>query len=216
MSVATRVCFVRHGETAWNAAQRIQGHKDLPLNESGLEQALGVGQYFKKMTVAALYCSDLQRAQQTAGPIAVALNLPPVLLPALRERNFGRFEGMTYGEVFSASEDNARALKERHPDYVLPGGGESLNQHLQRTLECIEQLVDAHPGQTIVVVTHGGVLDLIYRRARGLPLESARDFPIPNTGINWLSICGTQWTVESWAETAHLGERGAIDLVGSI
>lgn len=211
---AMRLCLVRHGETAWNAEQRMQGHKDLPLSPEGLEQAEQAGRLFVDIKAAALYSSDLQRAWQTAQPIAAALGLPITHLTALRERNYGRCEGMIRNEVAARYPDDATALRERTPDYVL-SGGESLNQHRQRIEECINALAEKHAGETVVVVTHGGVLDLIYRRATDTPIEKPRDFPIPNTGICWLNIAGDNWQIEQWADTAHLGERGAIEVTAN-
>ena len=207
--IPMRLCLVRHGETAWNAEQRMQGHKDLPLSPAGLTQAEQAAQQFRELEVAAIYSSDLQRAYQTATPIAATLGQSITRLTALRERNYGRCEGMIRNEVASRYADDARALRERQPDYVLPEG-ESLRQHQQRIEHCINELAQKHPGQTVVVVTHGGVLDLIYRRATGTPLEKPRDFPIPNTGICWLSVTKDDWRIEQWATTVHLGERGAI------
>jgi len=211
---AMRLCLVRHGETAWNAEQRMQGHKDLPLSPEGLEQAEQAGRLFVGLKAAALYSSDLQRAWQTAQPIAAALGLPITRLAALRERNYGRCEGMIRHEVAARYPDDATALRERTPDYVL-SGGESLNQHRRRIEDCINALAEKHAGETVVVVTHGGVLDLIYRRATGTPIEKPRDFPIPNTGICWLNIARDDWQIEQWADTAHLGERGAIEVTAN-
>ena len=204
MSETTRICFVRHGETDWNIEQRLQEPLDLLLIADGDAQAIAAGPHFSGLPPVALYCSDLLRARQTAQPIAQALHLPMILLPALRERNFGRCEGMTFEEIAASNADDARAIESRDPDYAAPGGGESRRQHEKRILDCIDQLVGNHPGQTIVVVTHGGVLDVIYRRVLGLPSDAPRDYPIPNTGINWVAISGEQWVIESWGETAHL------------
>ena len=214
MNQTTRFCFVRHGETDWNAAQRMQGHKDLPLNADGLAQAEEAGRYFIGKPVAALYSSDLLRAQQTAKPIGEALKLPVILLPELRERNYGRCEGMIRSEVVTLYPEDARALRERHPDYVL-AGGESLHQHQRRVQECVDRLAREHAGQTVVVVTHGGVLDLIYHRASGMALEKRRDFLIPNTGINWINICDEHWSIVQWADTSHLVAREAIEVTAN-
>ena len=211
-SPITHLCFVRHGETDWNTELRMQGHRDLPLNAQGLEQAEQAGRYFSGKPFVAIYCSDLLRAQQTAKPIAMALKLPVTLCTALRERNFGRCEGLIFSEVARQYEEDAHALKSRDPDYVLPGG-ESLYQHQQRVLDCVNQLARDHAGQSIVVVTHGGVLDLVYRRASGMALEKPRDFRIPNTGINWIAIRDGEWSIEQWANTTHLGNHQAIDLI---
>ncbi len=204
MSNMTRICFVRHGETDWNIELRMQGHIDLALDATGEAQAVAVGRHFLGAQADALYSSDLGRARQTAQPIADALQLPLILLPALRERNFGRCEGMTFEEIAARNAEDARAIVSRDPDYAAPGGGESRRQHVTRVLECVDNLVNDHPGQTIVVVTHGGVLDVIYRHVRGLPPDAPRDYPIPNAGINWVTIDGEQWEIERWGETAHL------------
>ena len=205
MRQTTRICFVRHGETDWNIEQRMQGHRDLALNATGEAQAAAAGRYFVGRQADALYSSDLLRARQTAQPIAQALGLALTLLPALRERHFGRCEGLTYDEVAARYADDARAIESRDPDYCAPQGGESRRQHEARVLGCVARLLGDHRGQTIVVVTHGGVLDVIYRRALGLPSNAPRDYAIPNAGINWLTIDGEQWQIERWGETVHLG-----------
>ena len=181
----------------------MQGHIDLVLNATGEAQARAVGRCFLGVQAVALYSSDLLRARQTAQFVAEALRLPVILRPELRERNFGRCEGLTFEEIVEKFPDDARAIQQRDPDYVSPGG-ESRRQHHARILDCIGDLVGEHPGQTIVIVTHGGVLDVIYRRVRGLPPDAPRDYPIPNAGINWVAVDGEQWLIESWGETVHL------------
>ena len=202
MRLTTRICFVRHGETDWNIEQRMQGHIDLALNATGLAQATAVGRHFLTVPADALYSSDLLRARQTAQPIAQALDLPLIVLPALRERHFGRCEGLTFSEIAARYADDAQAIECRDPDYAAPQGGESRRQHEARVLDCVARLLDDHCGQRLVVVTHGGVLDVIYRRALGLPPDAPRDYPIPNAGINWLAIDGEQWSIERWGEMA--------------
>ena len=200
----TRICFVRHGETDWNIELRLQGHIDLALNAQGKLQASAAASRFSGCQAVALYSSDLLRARQTAGPIAEVLKIPMTLLPALRERHFGRCEGLTLEEIFIRYEEDARAIERQDADYAFPGQGESRRQHQQRILDCVDRLVAAHPGQTIVVVTHGGVLDVIYRKARNLPLEAPRDYPIPNAGLNWIVIDKGVWTIECWGDASHL------------
>ena len=204
MGLMTRICLVRHGETDWNVEARLQGQIDLALNARGEAQAAAVGRHFAAQRADALYSSDLQRARQTAQPIAQALGLTPTLVRELRERSFGRCEGLTLAEIEARYADDARAIAARDPDYAAPGGGESRRQHAARVYASLAQLAARHAGKTIVVVTHGGVLDVIYRRASGLPLDAPRNCPLPNAGINWLAIASERWTVESWGGTAHL------------
>jgi len=142
------------------------------------------------------------------------LKLPAILLPELRERNYGRCEGMIRHEVATRYPEDALALRERHADYVLPDG-ESLRQHQKRILDCVNRLTREHAGKTLVVITHGGVLDLLYRRASGMTLEQPRNFDIPNTGINWISVCDEQWSIECWADTSHLASRAPIEVTAN-
>ena len=204
-AAVTQFCFVRHGETDWNVELRMQGQIDLALNARGEAQALAVGRYFAGRTADALYSSDLLRARQTAEPAASALRLPMVLMPELRERHFGRCEGLTFAEIEARYVDDAAAIVSRDPFYVSPGG-ESRRQHETRILACIASLIERHPGQKLVVVTHGGVLDVIYRYVHGLPSDAPRDYPIPNAGINWLAISNTRWAIEAWGEVKHLAD----------
>ena len=203
MEQVTRICLVRHGETDWNVELRMQGQIDIALNARGQAQATAIGRHFEGRRADALYSSDLVRARQTAQPVAQSLGLSAVLLPELRERHFGRCEGLTFAEIEARLPEDARAIASRDPDYVSPGG-ESRRQHVTRVLTCVGALVERHRGQTVVVVTHGGVLDVVYRRVHGLPPEAPRDYPIPNAGINWLSIAGDAWSIDRWGETAHL------------
>ncbi len=201
---AVELILVRHGETEWNHLRRIQGQIDVPLNAIGLRQAQAAAARLAPMGIDALYTSDLARASQTAAPIASACGIVGVPDTRLRERHFGRCEGLTYEEVAARYADDARAINTRDPDYCAPQGGESRRQHEARVLGCVARLLGDHRGQTIVVVTHGGVLDVIYRRALGLPSNAPRDYAIPNAGINWLTIDSEQWQIERWGETAHL------------
>ena len=200
---SSRFCFVRHGETDWNVEMRMQGQIDLALNTKGEAQALAVGRYFSGRQASVLYSSDLLRARQTSQPAADTLRLPMNLLPELRERHFGRCEGLTFEEIELRYPEDAAAIISRDPDYISPGG-ESRHQHENRILDCVGRLVSAHPDQTVIVVTHGGVLDVVYRHVNGLSADAPRDYPIPNAGINWVTISAAGWSIEAWAEVSHL------------
>ena len=208
----TRFCFVRHGETPWNAERRIQGHTDIGLDPEGVQQAALAGRWLANggPRPLHLYSSDLLRARLTAEPLAAALGLPIRFVPALRERRYGLFEGLTYDEARARYPDDYAAFEHRQPDYAFPQGGESLRTFFARVTGALQALHAAHPGETVAVVTHGGVLDIINRFVRGNPLELPRDFHIPNTGLNWVLASSAGWRIESWAETRHL-DHGALD-----
>jgi probable phosphoglycerate mutase len=205
---ATTLCIVRHGETAWNAERRVQGQLDIPLNLIGLAQAQAVGAALAGERFSAIYSSDLSRAHQTAAPAAHALRLEVALDERLRERHYGVFETLTYAECETRyPEDFARFLA-REPEFDFRTG-ESLRAFAERSLRCVADLAARHAGENVLVFTHGGVLDKLFRRATGRLLSTQRDFRIPNAGINRIAIEGGEWRVLTWADCAHL--KGALD-----
>ena len=205
----TRICLVRHGETEWNMERRIQGQIDVELNATGLNQAAAAGSWLRTAGITALYSSDLRRAWATARVIGAALGLIPVAVPELRERRYGIFEGLTYDEARARFPDGYAAFARRDADYSFDGG-ESLRQMAARVTGKLEEIATAHPGRNVAVVLHGGVLDIVNHFVRGNPLETPRDFLIPNAGISWITAVDGVWTMESWGETGHL-EPGALD-----
>lgn len=208
-NTATRLCLVRHGETEWNAARRIQGQIDIGLNEVGCQQARAAGAWLKGAGIVALYSSDLKRAWHTAEAIGEALGLLPVAVPAMRERRYGVFEGLTYDEARARYPDGYAAFEGRNAEYAFETG-ESLAEMFDRVTTALKAIAAAHPGGDVVVVLHGGVLDVINRFVRGSSLEAPRDFLIPNAGMNWISTVDGVWQLESWAQTDHLAP-GALD-----
>lgn len=208
-SPPTRICLVRHGETEWNAERRIQGQIDIGLNEAGLRQAAAVGRWLMSAGITALYASDLKRAWTTAQAIGAALGLAPIAAAELRERRYGIFEGLTYAEAQARHPAGYAAFEGRNADYDFENG-ESLQVMFARVTGKLKAIAAAHAGQNVVVVLHGGVLDIVNRFVRGNSLETPRDFLIPNAGINWIAVADGRWHIESWAETAHL-EPGALD-----
>ncbi len=199
----THLCLVRHGETAWNAERRLQGHTDVPLNEVGLAQAEATAARLAAHRFDAIYSSDLERARQTAEASARRLGLEPVYLPALRERHFGRFQGLTYEQARERFPAAYEQFEARAPQQDFETG-ESLEAFAERIRTAVAELAARHAGQRILVVAHGGVLDTVNRMVRGLPLQPARDFVIPNAALNWISHEGGRWQIEAWAQQTHL------------
>jgi probable phosphoglycerate mutase len=203
-----RNCLVRHGETAWNVERRLQGHIDVPLNARGLSQAEATARSLARAgeRFAALYSSDLQRARQTAEAVARAHRLPATHDARLRERHYGLFQGLTFDEAARHHPESYRRFKARDPGFALDGGGESLNGLAARVHAALAEIAGRHAGETVVVVTHGGVLDIAHRLATGKPLEDARDFAIPNAALNWIERSAGRWRLVSWAEEGHLAD----------
>jgi len=204
---ATRILAIRHGETAWNKDTRIQGQIDIPLNETGHWQAERAGAALRDEPVSAIYSSDLSRALQTAQAIARALGLPVSTHAGLRERCFGEFEGRTWAELEEGEPAHALQWRRRVPDYA-PTGGESLLQLQERVMGTFHTLASQHPGEQIVVVAHGGVLDILYRAATQLDLQAPRSWLISNAAINRLLWTPESLTLVGWADTQHLEQAG--------
>jgi len=206
--MSTRICFIRHGETDWNVEKRIQGQIDIPLNETGRAQALAMAFSAAHHNFDAIYSSDLMRARNTANMLAARRGLDVKILPPLRERHFGIFQGLTAAEgKVSQPEAHARYLA-RDPDYDFETG-ESMASLAKRVEAAVQEMTQHHAGHTIAAVTHGGVLDILYRKATGKPLHKPRDFNIPNCALNWFHFDGhgsDGWHLEAWDDHHYLAK----------
>lgn len=200
---ATRIIAVRHGETAWNRETRIQGHTDIPLNPHGEWQAAQLGQALQEETFAACYASDLSRASATAQAVAERHGLPVHIHTGLRERCFGAFEGHTWKALETNFPIETMAWRKRVPDFA-PAGGESLRQLETRVVATVTELASRHPGEQILVVAHGGVLDILYRAATRLDLQAPRSWELTNTAVNRLLWSPEGLSLVGWADTQHL------------
>jgi len=206
MHEATHITAVRHGETAWNAASRLQGQLDIDLNERGLWQAQRAGVALADSGITTIYCSDLRRAHHTALAIAQHSGIAPETLrlePGLRERSFGSFQGLTYTEVGALHPEEALRWKQRDPDWAPPGG-ESPSAVYQRVCATLHTIAARHPGEHIALVSHGGVLDMLYRLATGQSVSAARTWELGNCAINRLLYTPDALTLVGWADTQHL------------
>jgi len=199
----TTIVLVRHGETAWNRERRMQGHTDTPLSATGRAQAAALARRLSDFALAALYSSDLQRAWDTAAAIAGRTGHDVVTDPRLRERRFGIFEGLTYEEIGARHPAEFARFQSRDPDYVIPGG-ESARHFWGRSLACLAEIAARHPGTEVAVVTHGLVLDALYRAAHALPHDAPRPAPLLNASLNVFAYRGGEWRMESWGDIAHL------------
>jgi 2,3-bisphosphoglycerate-dependent phosphoglycerate mutase len=179
----------------------MQGHLDSPLTAQGEEQAQAVGDALKHEKFTALYCSDLGRAQQTARYIRSDIEL--ALDKRLRERNLGIFQGLTSEEAQERHPDEFLQFRSRTPDHVVPNG-ESRRELQRRTVNALGDIGRAHLGQSVVVVSHGGVLDVIYRHARALALDAPREHELHNASLNYLTWSHQGLVIENWGVTAHL------------
>ena len=203
MTEPTRIIAIRHGETAWNADTRIQGHLDIPLNEQGRRQAHRLGHALHDEPIAAIYASDLSRARETAQYVARAVAKDVIEDKGLRERCFGDFEGKTFAEIEVLLPEQSLRWRKRDPEFT-PTGGESLLALRKRVLDAAERLAAKHAGELIVLVGHGGVMDVLYRAATRLDIQAPRSWALGNAAINRLLWTPEGFTLVGWADTNHL------------
>jgi probable phosphoglycerate mutase len=197
---------VRHGETLWNQQGRMQGQHDSPLTPTGLNQAKQLARRLAQVEFAALYSSDLGRAHQTARCIADETGHEIIAQHGLRERSFGIFEGLTNAEIRMRHPEDYELFAKRIPHYVMPGG-ESAAQFMARAIATLDFIAESHAGQKVVVVSHGLVLDALYRKATDMPLEIPRGFPLLNCSVNTFRRTREAWVVLDVCDVAHLSEE---------
>lgn len=206
MFEATHIVALRHGQTAFNAARRLQGHLDVGLDPTGRWQAARLGAALADAGLAAVHSSDLVRARDTAlavAAVATSGGLPVFTHADLRERHFGVLEGLGHAEIEQRFPDDARRWRQREPGFG-PGGGESLEVFSARCLAAFKRLAEAHPGQAIAIVAHGGVIDCLYRAANGVGLQAPRTWQLANAAINRLLYTGEGFRVVGWDDRRHL------------
>lgn len=201
----TRLILIRHGETVWNRERRMQGQQDSPLSELGMWQARQLARRLAQEPFAALYSSDLGRAHETAKCVADVAGRAILMDAGLRERHFGVFEGLTSFEIECSYPKEHLRFRSRDPEYVVPGG-ESAREFRDRCLRCLDLIARRHAGDTVAVVTHGLVLDMVYRAAQGIALTEPRTYPLLNASLNVFARIGDGWRAESWGDVAHLAD----------
>jgi probable phosphoglycerate mutase len=205
----TRILAIRHGETAWNVDTRIQGQLDIGLNAMGRWQAARVGQALRDEPINAIYSSDMARAFETAQTIAHQHAHIPVLrvVPdtGLRERHFGHFQGKTWAEIENQWPEDAKRWRARDPDWS-PLDGESLTVLRQRIASCVEALASQHVGEQIVLVAHGGVMDVLYRLATNQSTQAPRTWHLGNAAINRLLWTPQGLSLVGWGDVSHFDE----------
>ena len=200
---ATRIIAIRHGETAWNVDSRLQGHLDIPLNDVGLWQARQAALALADEPIDAIYSSDLQRAWVTARAIAETTQAPLTAHQGLRERSFGVLQGHTFEELEAKEPEQAYRWRKRDPAFA-PEGGESLIALRERITATTHALASQHVGGQIVLVAHGGVLDVLYRAATRQDIQAPRTWQLGNAAINRLLWTSDGLSLVGWADTQHL------------
>jgi probable phosphoglycerate mutase len=179
-----RIYLARHGQTDWNAQQRMQGRLDVPLNDKGREQAHLLVERMRGVALAHIYCSSLSRSRETAQ--IVAGGRPVESLPGLDEQAYGKFQG----KVLDGSDTELQKEFDRRrsdPDDALDGG-ESANQHLARVKATLEMIRETNPSGQILIVGHGGTNAQVLRALFDLTYEQSREIHQDNDELYLIDI----------------------------
>jgi probable phosphoglycerate mutase len=205
-SEPTVLFLVRHGEAESNRDGRFGGWTSSPLTEVGRQQALRTAGEVQRRQPTVLITSDLERARQTAAPIAGLLGLEPVFEPGLRERTLGVFDGLSFAEAEAQYPELWKRLAARDPTAV-PEGGESAGDVYGRVSRAIQKLIVDHAGQRIVVVSHGLAMFHAFTFVCGLGVPH-NDLPVfmlvDNGSISQFENRGPRWRIRSINDIAHL------------
>ena len=207
----TELILIRHGETDWNRELRFQGHINVPLNATGHEQARRLADRIAadRPVVHHLVCSDLIRTQQTAQPSLEVLfpqaHIETLTDSSLREQSFGVVDGLRVDDIKVDHADAWAQWLRFEADYGMPGG-ETTRQFHTRVMDAVRRIAQQYNGQTVMVVTHGGVLDMVWRTAQGIGLDGPRQSDIPNAGFNRVRVQGDAVELLQWADVRHLAD----------
>lgn len=193
-----RILLIRHGQTDWNLAGKMQGLADIPLNATGLAQADALARRLAAWPIDAIYSSDLKRAFGTAEQVAAAVGISAEPEPLWRERDMGKFAGMTH--------DALEALyPNRNDRYAQPDGGERPQQVLDRALAGYEKILGRHTSGTVAIFSHGSIIAVFIAHLLGIPIDQNRRFSVgSNTGISIIDVKNGVTRLHSLNDSAHL------------
>jgi len=200
----TRIILIRHGQTAWNKVERIRGQVEIPLDETGLVQAEATARrVVAEWQPLAVYCSPLQRAVQTAQPIARRLGLGIQPVPGLNDMDFGQWQGLSPEEVKARWPDLARAWL-RAPHTVTFPGGESLDQVKERSMAALHQIIARHAEEEVAIVGHTVVNRVLLCAVLGLDNSNYWRIGQETCAINVFKWRKGIFFIESINDTCHL------------
>jgi probable phosphoglycerate mutase len=201
-NMCTLVYLIRHGETHWNTEKRLQGQLNSPLTGEGIRQATLLAGRLSSVQFDAVYTSDLERAQQTAKIITSQADTVAMTLDdRIRERHFGCFQGLTWEEITKKFPEEAAKELTGNPMNRIPGG-ENKQQLLARALSFFKDIALRHPHQKILVVSHGGILNVWTRHVLHIPLDAPRRFHLYNTAINIFEFSNEHWCLKTLGVTS--------------
>lgn len=202
-SEGTRVILVRHGQTEWNAAHRVQGQTDIPLDALGRWQAERLAGRLSGERIDAVHTSDLSRARETARPIAAERGLTVHEWSELREMRYGPWEGLTVGEIEASYPEEYLVWRRDRLRFRLDGI-ETLEALRDRALVAGRQILAAHDGQTITIVGHGGTSRALLCALLGWPVAVSLQLRMDNVSVSRLEYTARGPVLVLYNDISHL------------
>lgn len=200
--MATTLYLIRHGETEGSDTKRYKGSIDVPLSERGIAQMRNVSVFIKSSKLSAVYCSPLLRALKSAEIIAEPHGLNPLIMPDLRERSFGVWEGMSFDEIKKQYPDEFKAWAD-NPLKFSPIGGENTLEVRDRALQSLDKILKKHDGENISIVAHGGVNRVILCDIMGIPFDNLFRIEQDFAAVNIIEFWDTYPVVKGLNLTYH-------------
>ena len=198
-----KMIIVRHGEAQWNLQDRAMGQLDSPLTPNGIRQAYALGDRLRRLSFTTLYTSYLGRAAQTVNIIASICDKKVIFNSGLRERNFGIFQGLTLSEMQEKFPQERQDFEQNDFEYIVPEG-ESLKQLRQRSFQILTAIAQPYLGETIVVVTHGGILMCFFEEVLGIIHKKPLPFKQDNANLCVFEYTNGRWILMVWNDISHL------------
>ena len=195
--------LVRHGQSTWNREHRIQGQLDPPLSDEGRHQVELLGRRLAGRHLAGFYASDLKRAFETAEAIGAFVDLTPEPTPGLREIYLGDWEGLRTDDIAERFPD-AWARWRQEPDWDLVPGGEGAARFEARVIATLDEILDRHSHGDVLVVTHGGVIQVALHRVIGRPSRGVFPFKIQNASISLIEVRQGRMVIGGSNDVGHL------------
>jgi broad specificity phosphatase PhoE len=196
------IYLVRHAETTWNLEGKVQGSCDTPLSIDGLAQTAKTVVFLSALRFDAIFTSPLTRARAIAEPVGANLGVPPIVVPELREIEFGGWEGHTWNEI-QAKYPATLAAWELKSAGARPDGGESLDDVAHRA-RVVRSMLESKCGSLALVVAHGGFNRVFMSVLLDLPLSSYNSFTQPNACISVFEAETSKWQARVIDSTCHL------------
>ncbi len=210
------IYLIRHGETDWNIDLKVQGQKDIPLNDNGINQAQILSDYFENIPIEAIYSSNLIRAYETAKIISKKISKDIIVIPQLQEINMGQWEGNLWDDLKIEYKDFIHNWENNLENIPIPDG-ESYGQVQKRILKAFRKIVDNHDlNSQIIIVSHGIAIKVLISYLIGLGIQNVHRFSIDNASISIIEVndkeCNKKiFKLKSLNNTFHLKRLGHFD-----